>query len=213
MQLIIIESLFMLFVILSKISIMNNYQKLHLLLGYGFRSLFVLQFLFFMLYQYTVKSYLGLIRTAMFLLLLIPWFSTVGLQGDIDSIGRFYFSGTLAPDYIILYYCFWVIGVPLVDSKTLPNLITASLHFSSVIVALVSLEFFHARLLTASHLFILDYLLSYSSPSGKVFGVLNPKQFEQYNNHIKPCIDGLTLCLCGLVFIKSYGYYLQSILY
>jgi hypothetical protein len=206
MQLIIIESCFMLFVILGKISITYDYPKINSFIGYGFRSLFIIQFCFFMLYQHKVNSYRGLCRTLMFLVLLIPWFSHASLASNIDADGRFFFSGVLAPDYIILYYCFWVIGVPLVDSKTLPNFLTATLHVSSVVIALLSQEFFHVRLLTASHLFILDYLASYSTPHDKQFGVLSHKQFMAYEKIIKPIIDHTTLYACGFIFVYVFLY-------
>lgn len=203
LQLILIESTFMLFVILGKITIQHGSVSFNTLLGYGFRLLFPIQFIFFMLYQYKVKSYFGLIRTALFLVLIVPWFSHTGLTSQMDHTGRFFFAGIQAPDYIIAYYCCWVIGVPLVDSKTLPNFITACLHFASVLVALYSQEFFHVRLLTASHLFILDYLLSYSHPEGKQFGVMNQRQFAKYNKHIKPLIDTLSLSVCTSIFIYA----------
>lgn len=204
-QLIVIESLFMLFVIAGKISINYAYLNLNFMLGYGFRTLFLIQFSFFMMYQYKVKSYLGMVRTGMFLLLLIPWFSQASLGSNMDATGRFFFSGVQAPDYIIVYYCFWVIGIPLVDSKTLPNFLTAALHISSVIMALISQEFFHARLLTASHLFVLDYLLSYSTPHEKQFGVLNQRQFIVYETKIKPIIDHLTFYACSIVLLVYLG--------
>lgn len=205
LQLIVIESVFMLFVILSKLVLRFKYPHLNTVIGYGFRSLFLIQFSFFILYQYKVKSYFGLIRTVMFLFLLIPWFSEAPLQGAIDMDGRFLFSGVEAPHYIIAYYCFWVIGVPLVDSKTLPNFLTASLHFSSVLVALYSKEFFHVRLLTASHLFVLDYLFSYSTPYDRSFGVLNRHDFLRYEKYIKPIIDKLTLIGCLYIVLITYS--------
>lgn len=204
LQLILIESTFMLFVILGKMAIQHNNVSFNLLLGYGFRLLFFIQFVFFMLYQYKVKSYFGLIRTALFLVLLIPWFRHTDLASQMDNTGRFFFAGVQAPDYIITYYCCWVIGVPLVDSRTLPNFLTACLHFASVLVALISQEFFHARLLTASHLFILDYLLSYSEPEGKQIGVINHKQFTAYNTYIRPLIDKLTLTACISLFFYTF---------
>lgn len=200
-QLIMIESTFMLCVILSKICILNDNATLNYSIGYVFRGLFVIQFSLFMLYQYKVKSYLGLTRSLMFLILVIPWLGHASFAGASDAEGRYFFSGVQAPSYIILYYCTWVIGVPLVDSKTLPNFITAMLHFSSVFIALLSQEFFHIRLLTASHLFILDYWLSYSTPKNGRIGVMAKREFDFYYTRIRPIIDLVTLLVCMMIFI------------
>lgn len=201
-QLLLIESSFMFFSVLGKLFIRHHWQQANQLLGYGFVSLFVLQFSFFMLYQYKVKSTFGFIRTAMFLLLLPHWFYHAPMVGTLGWDGGFLFTGVKAPTYIVAYYCFWVIGIPLVDSKTLPNFLTAALHFASVLVALFSGEFFHARLLTASHLFVLDYLFGYSSPYNKTFGMLSEKWFDRYQKKGKPLIDWLTLIACGVIFIS-----------
>jgi hypothetical protein len=202
MQLIIIETLYMLFVILSKISIYFNAAAINHLINSGFFSLFIIQFMFFMLYQFKVKSYFGFLRTFMFLVLVFYWFHDVHLNSIIDAQGRFLMWGTEAPTYIILYYCFWVIGIPLVDSRTLPNFLSALFHFASVSIAVWSQEFFHVRLLTASHLFILDALFHFSDKNKEnLFCVISTNQFEFYQKHIRKKIDYFILIGCMSIFM------------
>ncbi len=202
-QLIMVESTFMLFVIASKISILSGHEEVCRILGFGFRSLFIIQFFLFMLHQNKMKTYFGALRTLMFLILVIPWLSSTSLSGTIDSHGRYFFSGTHAPTYILVYYCSWVAGILFVDSKTLPNFITAALHCASVFIALLSQEFFHIRLLTACHLFILDYLLSYSKPNGSLFGIMNDDLFQSFRSSAQPIINNFTLTSCLIIFIYA----------
>ncbi len=200
-QLIFIELLFMLFVILSKVSINFNLVSFNYLLSYGFLILFILQFLFFIIYQYKVKSYFGMLRTIMFLIMVLPWFYHSNKLNVTDAQGRFLLWGLEAPKHIILYYCCWVIGIPLIDSVTLPNFKNALFHFASVTIAVWSQEFFHVRLLTASHLFILDSMLGFSRKNNDFFCILTIKQFQFYKNNIKDKIDYLTLLICFIIFV------------
>lgn len=204
MQLIVIESLYMLLVIASKISLYWHFDVLNHGISYGFLGLFIIQFSLFVRYQYQVKSYLGLLRTAMFLVLIVLWFYQDAMDSTIDAEGRFLMWGNEAPAGIILYYCCWVIGIPLVDSRTLPNFLNALFHFASVSVAVWSLEFFHVRLLTASHLFILDALFHFSDKDKtNLFGVVSSTQFEFYQQHLRKKIDYFTLIGCVLIFLYS----------
>ena len=78
----------------------------------------------------------------------------------VDAEGRFIVFGRDAPKTLAVHYVFWVTGVLFIDYQTmLPHSGIQAVHLASVTVALFSGEFWHARLLTASHLFVLDAIL------------------------------------------------------
>jgi len=205
LQLIAIEVTFMAFAIISKVSQLAGVPSINHLISYGFLTLFVLQFTFFAIYQRKVNSYFGMIRTIMFLILVFPWFYHTDRLGLTDGQGRFLLWGAEAPPHIILYYCVWVIGVPLVDSRTLPNFVNATLHFASVAVALWSQEFFHARLLTAAHLFVMDSLFGFSKLGRHTFCTLTETQFQLYNAYVRKALDWVTLLACAAIAFRLIG--------
>lgn len=72
-------------------------------------------------------------------------------------LGQFIMWGMEAGPMMKLNYLFWVSNVLLVDyAKFLPAFIIPVVHFASVAISFYSTEFWHVRLITASHLFILD---------------------------------------------------------
>ena len=82
------------------------------------------------------------------------------MESLITSDGRFLVFGFDAPNNLKLHYGFWLLGVLYIDySHMLPHAALHLLHFCSYVLAVLSGEFWHVRLLTASHLFVIDAVL------------------------------------------------------
>lgn len=208
-ELIIIESFFLVIVIASKISIEIENVTWNHIFSYAFLIFFVAQAFFFLVYQYKTKTYLGMFRSFLLFIMVILWFWNSNSSSFIDEQGRFLFWGGDASLPIQIYYCLWVIGVLLVDSVLLPNYRQVIPHFASVAISLWSGEFFHVRLLTACHLFVLDLLFSYTSVSniteGKSsFCIITDQQQAVYNQYVRKPLDWVTLLACILVFAYSF---------
>jgi len=78
----------------------------------------------------------------------------------IDAQGRLIVFGKNAPPNLILHYGFWLIGILYVDyGDYVSNSGMHVTHIASYLLSCLSGEFWHSRLLTASHLFVLDAIL------------------------------------------------------
>ncbi|WP_086932596.1 hypothetical protein [Agarilytica rhodophyticola] len=205
-ELIIIESFFLLVVIASKASIYFENLALNSVVGYAFLLFFLAQTFFFLLYQYKIKTYFGMLRSILLLVMILFWFAESEKSSLIDEQGRFLFWNGNASLAIQVYYCFWFVGVILVDSVLLPNYRQVVPHSASVVVSLWSGEFFHIRLLTACHLFVLDFLFSYTSTKNitedrSSFCIITDQQQIIYDVYIRKLLDWITLLVCMLIFI------------
>lgn len=125
-------------------------------IGWLFVGFFVFQVLGFLAFEFQEKRYLGMVPSAILGIVIFWWFSQAGdVGGVIDAQGRFLMWGTEAPVAVRAIYAVWLFNAAIGDMNDVyPRAVVV--HVVSVAVALASGEFFHARLLTASHLFVLD---------------------------------------------------------
>ena len=90
--------------------------------------------------------------------------------------------GAEAPWTVRGFYVFWVMGLQVNDTRTLPLFRQNAAQWVSVFVSLASGAFFHTRLMTACHLFVLDAVFAYSSwpiVLGERFAVL-PERWQDW---------------------------------
>ncbi|MFK7049396.1 hypothetical protein [Flavobacterium columnare] len=160
-RLLVLETFFNLICITLKF---NTSLKIEMII---FDIVFAIFFFFqsggFLLSLLVKKTYYNLIPTiALTIGLFIYYFRSTGTTLSPDNKVLIY--GYDAPLELQLIYCSWLIGVLLIDNKLiLPKATVLMVHLASFIVAFQSSEFFHSRIATACHLFVLNSLLVYKS--------------------------------------------------
>jgi len=208
LQLVVIESLFNILIILSRASIRYDAVALNEICGWGFVAFFVVQTTGFLVIQLKRKRWHGVFQSALFFGALMVWWWRAPMTGVIeDEVGRVLFWGEDAPIALQIFYSIWLINVLLVDSPYIPKLNFAVVNFASLAVALTSGEFFHVRLLTACHLFVLEGVFGYGWPKGfgESFGLIPKTSRPSFTGLIQPVLAGLCslgslLCFWSYVF-------------
>ncbi|ALU45826.1 hypothetical protein [Pseudoalteromonas rubra] len=163
-RLIVLETVFNIFVLLllfsHKINLGENVKRgLKLLFG----GWFFLQVGGFIYAQYTKEVYLLMLNSFMLFVGILLFFKdTKGLSAKVTDSSRVLIFGVNEPKLLQVLYLFWISGVLLVEYNSyLPKVIVPILHLSSVVLAMKSGDFFHTRILTASHLMIINAKLLY----------------------------------------------------
>jgi hypothetical protein len=157
-----IETWFLLMVILSKFSIQYEFPFGNRIAKWGIAVFFVFQIGGFWVTQIRRKKLAGFLQSCIGALLILLLFTALPGTHTQDPDGRFLMWGAEVPAWMMAFYSFWVVNVLFSDSKRFPYISQVWVHLISVGIALGSGEFFHARLLTACHLFFLDIWLHYS---------------------------------------------------
>ena len=166
MQLALIETYFCVVAIATKLCASAS-VGVRAAIGGLFAAFFVVQALGFVVAQRQRRSPHGVFQSAVLLGLVAHWWlGRASASGVIDADGRLLVFGVEAPLTVRVAYALWVSNVLLVQTRVLPRLEQAIVHGVSVAVALGSGEFFHARLLTACHLFVLDLAWGYTEREG-----------------------------------------------
>lgn len=166
-ELIFIESGFDVLAVLAKVSILYLDGWGNGLLFWGFALFFAVQTAGFLRSELHERKLASVLRSvSLFLHITLQWWWARQRAYDdhlanvVDADGRLLPFGSDASRMLIAHYAFWVAGVLYVDYRSmLPNSALQAVHAASVVVAAFSGEFWHARLLTASHLFVLDAIL------------------------------------------------------
>jgi hypothetical protein len=130
----------------------------------------------------------------------------------IDEDGRFLLWGDDAPANVLLHYGFWLLGVLYVDyEEVLPNSANQATHLASYLVACFSGEFWHVRLLTASHLFLLDAILYFRAGitvSAAPLAVMPREVLRRYQQFLQLVnilsLAGCVFCLLTTVVCGPY---------
>lgn len=166
-ELIIIESIFNLLVVFLKCNQLSGFQFVQdkSVADSLFVLFFSLQTFGFLRSEARGKRPICFLRSVtLFIGILLQFSSNSNKQLTIKALhssdGRFLVFGFDAPSNLKLHYGFWLLGVLYVDySHMLPHAALHLLHFCSFLLAVLSGEFWHVRLLTASHLFVIDAVL------------------------------------------------------
>ena len=157
-RLMVVESLFNAIALLAKVFLLLGIATNSPLLDNLFAGFFILQVLGFVASQIRKRKFSIMPATAAMACGLTMWFLS-GAGVHLTSDGALQFWGGDAPIYLRWMYVFWVLGVLLVEyTSLLPKATIVLTHLASVAVAFNSGEFFHARILTASHFFIINFV-------------------------------------------------------
>ena len=201
-QLVVFESLYNLIVIISLIAILAGNATTNRLASWAFVGFFVLQAGGFFAAQIQRKKPHGILQSAILVsCILFWWYNTTDPSGVIDEQGRFLMWGEDAPFAVKLIYTIWALNGLLADTTVLPRLTQAIVHLVSIALCWWSAEFFHVRLLTACHLFLLDgiFAYSFSDPLGKRICVMPEAYFDSFKKYIQPYIP--VLCSASILVI------------
>ncbi len=116
------------------------------------------------------------------------WFvSSYGEKTLVTPDGEVQFWGSNAPMYLQVMYVFWVANVFLVEFRQyLPKATMYVAHAATMVIALSSNEFFHARVLTASHLFIISAMVPFKEMDwkGRYFSVIPAMRVFKDDSHV-----------------------------
>ncbi|MFC5045161.1 hypothetical protein ACFSTE_16605 [Aquimarina hainanensis] len=132
-------------------------------LDIAFSVFFLLQIMGFIVSQIKKKTWTSIPASIALAISIILW----NLSGSgvlITANNEIQFWGGNAPKHLQLIYFLWLLNILLVEYRALlPKLTVVLAHIASFIVAYNSEEFFHARILTASHLFVLNCIFVYKN--------------------------------------------------
>jgi len=157
-RLMVFESLFNAIALLAKVFLLLGLFTDSSIVDNLFAGFFVLQVLGFAASQIRKRKFSIMPATAAMGIGLTMWFLS-GAGVHLTSDGALQFWGGDAPIYLRWMYVFWVMGVLLIEyASLLPKATIVLTHAASVAVAFNSDEFFHARILTASHFFIINFV-------------------------------------------------------
>jgi len=232
--LIIIESSFNVLVFISKFAITYLHADYNMLLNTLFVCFFALQTYGFVSNEKFYHHNFSSLRSfTLFTQICMQRWNLQSLATSnktanvIDASGRFLVFGEDAPANAMLHYGFWLMGILYVDYEAfIPNSGTQATHFASFIVACFSGEFWvrklqfvascveglrltslikHARLLTASHLFVLDAILYFRNGmtvSAAPLAIMPRNVFSYYKRFV-PMVNLLSLGGCVFCMMST----------
>lgn len=145
-------------------------------LSWAFAIFFIFQTGGFLISEVKKKKYKCLPSSIAMGIGLSYWFlSSFGEKTIVTLNGEVQFWGSNAPIYLQIMYTFWVSNVFLVEFRQyLPKTTMYVAHAATMVIALFSNEFFHARVLTASHLFVISAMIPFKEMEwkGRYFSVI-----------------------------------------
>ncbi|MFL0100875.1 hypothetical protein [Tenacibaculum maritimum] len=159
-RLIILETGFNIICLVAKVSPLEE-GKWSMALDIAFSVFFIFQIGGFIGSQIKSKNWRCLPSSIALGIGLLFW-NAHGSGTSITVHNELQFWGGNTPKALQFVYFFWLLNLLFVEYRSLlPKLTLASVHLASFIIAFSSEEFFHARILTASHLVILNGIVIY----------------------------------------------------
>ncbi|GAA3512726.1 hypothetical protein GCM10022393_28190 [Aquimarina addita] len=211
-RLILLETGFNIICIVAKVT-----NDLNIDWGEILNWMFVIFFIFqtggFLISEFKKKKYKCLPSSiAMGIGIAYWYFNSAGEKTSITPDGEVQFWGSNAPLYLQIMYTFWVANVFLVEFRQyLPKATMYLAHAATMVVALMSNEFFHARILTASHLFVLNAIFVYKDMdwNGRHFAVVPVSNVFKDDQHIVAIIFPLIMN-AGSIITLLYWLFLSN---
>lgn len=190
-ELFFLESIYNLMVVLSKVAIALQFRALNLVAQWGFLAFMLIQLGGFLRQVAQKRSAHGMIQTILGIITLLIWWWGIGDRtAVIDGLGRFYMWGEETALSFRIIYSFWALNLILADSLYLPKLVQAMVQLASLSLSWWSGEWFHVRMLTASHLFFLDGLFGHYGidVGGRDFCIIPERYQALYDRRIKAAV-------------------------
>ena len=206
-QLVIFESFYNALVIITLFAILFGSASVNAFTAWAFVLFFIIQTGGFVVSLIQRNKSHGIFQSVILFACIILWFYNIqDTSSIVDAQGRFLMWGQEAPLAVKLIYTIWAINGLLADTTVLPRFTQAIVQLVSIALCWWSAEFFHARLLTACHLFLLDGIFAYSisDPLGRRICVMPDAYFEGFKKHIQPRIAVTCSLLILVVVVISY---------
>lgn len=122
----------------------------------GLVVFFVLQSAGFIMVQIRKHAYLSVLISMVLAATIIHWIN-IGAQTTLRGEGDILLFDEAVPWQLKLIYGFWLMQLLLVEYRSvLPKLTLVICHIASFAIAFCAEDFFHARIVTASHLLFLS---------------------------------------------------------
>src|SRR5262249_18042094 len=158
-----VETLFNVLCLWVKVSVPPGTAASTSLFDHLFAAFFVLQVGGFALSEWRMRRY-DCLAASLCMGVGLAWWFLHGTGTTVTASGQIHFWGGDAPVWLRWMYVSWVTGILLLEqNRTFPKVTIQVVHLASVAVAFSSGEFFHARILSASHLFVLNFVFLYES--------------------------------------------------
>ncbi|WP_440881694.1 hypothetical protein [Tenacibaculum sp. C7A-26P2] len=189
MRLIVLETYFNILCLITKLSPIEIpiWSKT---IDYCFCFFFFLQITGFITSQIKKKAWFSIPISLALSIAIILW-RLNGSGVRITNNNEIQFWGGNAPEFLQIIYLLWLLNILFVEHRSLlPKLTVAIVHIASFIIAYNSNEFFHARILTASHLFIINCVIIYKKQD---WGGIYFSSISHFENFKKKRIYYLTL--------------------
>ncbi|YCO01239.1 hypothetical protein ACB087_09470 [Vibrio sp. VNB-15] len=174
----------------------------------GLIVFFVFQSVGFLLVQLKKQAYLSMFISMVLVAAIAYWIHS-GTQTTLLGEGKIVLFGEAVPWQLKVIYGFWLAQLLLVEYRSvLPKLTLAICHIASFMVAIGAEDFFHARIVTASHLLFLSLCFNLKSIEwgGSEFAVSNRlSRFIQLPIVREPFSE----LLLGIVAITYLGIFLM----
>lgn len=194
-QLMLFESSYNAIAVVVQLSLLVGLFWLNHAGSWAFALFFLAQVGGFVAWQFKEKAYHGFAQSLVLgTLIFIWWFSTLE-PSVVDADGRLLMWGRDAPLAVRIAYVIWVTTVLFNDVNDF-YWRNAVAHLISVALSLWSGEFFHARLLTAAHIFCLErmgyWFFALPEGPGMVFGTPSAAIRGRYMTHVRPVLGWVT---------------------
>ncbi|WP_086775981.1 hypothetical protein [Vibrio coralliirubri] len=172
----------------------------------GLMVFFVLQSVGFILVQFKKKAYLSMLISVVLAATIAHWMCS-GEQTSLLGEGKLLLVGKAIPWQLSVIYGVWLIQLLLVEYRAvLPKLTLIIGHLASFLIAIGADDFFHARIVTASHLLFLSLCFNLKSIDwgGRSFATSNHlNQFIQ-GPAIRTALSKLFLVLVTSTYLSLF---------
>jgi len=198
-RLILLETGFNIMCIVAKITTASKID-IGVALSWMFAIFFIFQTGGFLISQVKKKKYKCLPSSIAMGIALVYWFlNSIGEKTIVTTSGEVQFWGANAPLFLQVMYSFWVANVFLVEFRQyVPKATMYLAHAATMVVALTSNEFFHARILTASHLFVINMIMVYKNSDwiNTHFSVIPSLKVFNDDNHWMTSVFPMIMNIC-----------------
>ncbi|UMM05352.1 hypothetical protein MKR81_24555 [Vibrio campbellii] len=173
----------------------------------GLIVFFVLQSAGFIMVQIKKQAYLSAL-ISMVLAAAIAYWIHIGAQTTLLGEGSILLFGEAVPWQLKLIYGFWLMQLLLVEYRSvLPKLTLAICHIASFVIAIGAEDFFHARIVTASHLLFLSLCFNLKSLDWGGGDFVVSTRFSRFIQ-LKMVREPLSEFLLGIVVMTYLGIFL-----
>lgn len=183
-RLIMLETVFNIICVIAKFSPLEE-SSWSMVLDIAFSIFFIFQIGGFIYSQIKNENWICLPSSIALGIGIIFW-NITGSGTIITKANELHFWGGNTPMLLQFVYFFWLLNLLFIEYRSLlPKITVILVHLASFIVAFTSNEFFHIRILTASHLIILSGVIIYKSQNWQGYYFSSISALKKINENTK----------------------------